>query len=299
MDFFSDLFAAVERSASSVRFTRLCTLLGIWFLLLVLGRILSRKGAGENAARKITEQKRAIYSGPHDYAPVRAQDFRWLDERYYDETQRRLESIGFQCFGDVENVSLSAVYPNMRTAIRDFASADGVVSGSVWQVKMRGWLRVLAFFRMLKGDVRVVDFDTEFSDGTFLATANNRGMDPSGDVPGIERIQLPNAMPVEDVLAIHRKRVREILAQRSGVASVPVRTAGDVRAAAARAHVLKCEENARNHYADLEQFAGVAAEMPWLAYEPETRAMARELGRIHDGVTQTTLSTQQAGSRRA
>ena len=285
MDFVSDLFSAVERAASSFRFTKPNVLLGVGFLLWVLSRILSRKGGGEDAARRITEQKRAIYSVPHEYAPVRVHDFAWLDEHYYDEVQRHLESIGFRCFGDVENLSLSAVYPNMRTAIRDFASADGIVTGSIWQLKMRGWLRVLAFFRVLKGDMRVVDLDTEFSDGTFLATANNLGLDPSSEVPGIERIQLPNATPIGEAVALHRRRVAEILAQRPGVAPVLARTARCVRDAAARAHKLKCEENARNNFVDLPQFAGIASEKPVFAKSPEVRAMGQELARIRDEVS--------------
>ena len=281
MDFLSDLLAAVERSALSFRFNTIEALLAVW----LLARLAARRGAADDAVQKTAGQRRAIFSAPHEFAPVRAHDFRWLDGDCYDQTQRLLESIGFQCFGDVENLSLSAVYPNMRTAIRDFASGDGVVSASIRQVKMRGWLRVLALLRMWKGDVRAVDFGTEFSDGTFLATANNRGLNPSGEVPGIEIIQLPNATPIEEAVVIHRRRVAEIITQRPGVVPVPARTARAVREAAARAHALKCGQDARNSGVDSEQFAGVAAEMPWLAYEPETRAMARELGRIRGSVS--------------
>lgn len=299
MDFLNELLAAVEHSAPPIRFTKFTALLGLWLLLWVLGRVLPKKGSGEDAARKITEEKRKLYSAPHEYAPVRVHDFRWLDARYYDETQRLLESIGFKCFGDVENLSLTAVFPNMRTAIRDLASGDGVVSASVWHFKVRGWLRVLALLRLLKDDLRVVDLGTEFSDGTFLATANNLGLDPSSDVPGIERIQLLYATPIEDALVGHRRRVAEILAQRPGVAPVLARTGRDVREAAARAHALKCGENARNNFVDLQQFAGAAAQTPLLAKNQETRAMAQELARIRDGVSQTTRSAQPAESRRA
>jgi hypothetical protein len=70
----------------------------------------------------------------------------------------------------LENISLSAVFPNLRTAMRNFTGDDGVVTASVWQVKLRGWLRVPAILRLVKGDMRVVEFWTEFSDGKFIAT---------------------------------------------------------------------------------------------------------------------------------
>ena len=256
-----------------------------WIIAWLASRILAGASTPEERARKLTQQKQAIDSAPHEYAPVRVHDFRWLDAGYYDATQRWLESVGFRCFGDVENLSLSAVYPNMRTAVRDLASADAVVSASIWQVKMRGWLRVPAFLRLLKGDMRVVDFDTEFSDGTFLSTANNREFDPGSGIPGIERIQLPNATPIEDVLVAHRRRAAEILTQRPGIAPVWVRTAKDVRSAAARAHALKCGEHARKNFVDLPQFASVASEKAAFANSPEVRAMGQELARIRDEVS--------------
>ena len=285
MDYLGHLFAALRSVIFSRGNSTVPVLLGLWFAVWIAGRILARMATPEERARKVTGQKRAIYSAPHEYAPVRVHDFRWLDAGWYDATQRWLESVGFRCFGDVENLSLSAVYPKMRTALRGLASGDGVVSASIWQVKIRGWMRLLVWFRLLKGDMRVVDFDTEFSDGTFLSTANNREFDPSSDIPGIERIQLPNATPIEDVLVAHRRRVAEILTQRPGITPVFVHTAKDVRSAAARAHMLKCDEHARNNFVDLPQFASLAAEKAVYANSTEVRAMGRELARIRDEVS--------------
>ena len=105
---------------------------------------------------------------------------------------------------------------------------------------MRGWLRILSLFRLMKGDVRVVDLGTEFSDGTFLNTSGNLGLDSSSDVPGIELLRLPNATPVEELVASHRRRVAEILAQRAGVTPVLIRSGQTLRQSAAREHALKC-----------------------------------------------------------
>ena len=46
---------------------------------------------------------------------------------------------------------------------------------------------------------------------------------PDREVPGIEQHRLPNAIPIEELVAAHRRRVAGILAERPGVAPVPVR----------------------------------------------------------------------------
>lgn len=278
MEFLSDLFGAGGSATWPLLLAGCTVARRAW-------RILAGTSTPEERARKVTEQKRAIYSAPHEYAPVRVDDFRGIDAGYYDAAQRWLESVGFQCFGDVENLSLSAVYPNMRTAIRDFASADAIISASIWQVKMCGSLRVPAFFRLRKRDLRVVDFRTEFSDGTFLSTTNDREFDPSRAVPGIERIQLANITPVEDALAAHRRRVSDILTQQPGVAPVLMRTAKDVRSGFARAHAFKCEEYARHDFVDLPQSAALASEKSAFAESPEVRAMGQELAPIRDEIS--------------
>jgi hypothetical protein len=249
-----------------------------------LGRVASGQGGGRAGAKKITDMQKALYSGPHEYGPVRVHDFGWLDSAHYDAMQRRLEVAGFQSFGDVEDLTLSAVHPNMRTAMRDMASGDGVVAACIWQLKLRGWLRILALFGLVKGDMRVVDLATEFSDGSFLNTANNLGLDPSSDVPGIERMALPNSTPIEEAVSAHRRRVVEILAARPGVVPVLTRTPQEYRKSSDRAHALKCAEKVRNNFVDLQQFAGAVATNPGRVNDPEVRAVAQELARVREGV---------------
>ena len=170
--------------------------------------------------------------------------------------------------------------------MRDLASGEGVTSACVWHFKVRGWMRLLSAAGMLKGSVRVVDLMTEFSDGTFFCSANNLGLDPSSDVPGIERLQLPNETPVEEMLATHRRRVAAILAERAGVVPVLIRTAQELRQSCTRQHLLKCAENARNNYVDLQQFATLVAQKPARVAEcPEIIGTGRELARIREGVS--------------
>jgi hypothetical protein len=190
------------------------------------------------------------------------EDFRWLDARYYDAGQRRLEAAGFRCLGDLENISLSAVFQNLRTAIRNFTGDDGVVAASVWQVKLRGWLRVPAFLRLVKGDMRVVEFCTEFSDGTFVATLNSLGLDSGSDVREIRRMRLPAGTHVEELINIHRQRVAAFREDYATVRPVPVRSERELREVWARMHALKCMEMARNHQHHRNHASSVAESAP-------------------------------------
>jgi len=226
------------------------TAVGLWFAFWARGRAVAK--AGRNRAAQM-----AALSGPHEFGPVRASDFHWLDLRHYSEMERRLAAMGFRNLGDVENLSLSAAFPWLRTAVRELTSGDGILTVAIWQVKVRGWRRMLSFVGFGKGDVRLVDIGTEFSDGVFVSTANTRGLAFSSEVPGIERLGFSDETPIEEMVAAHRKRVAVYLASHPGTLPMRVRTARELRQSVTRAHELKCAEMARTRTAELRQFAGV------------------------------------------
>ncbi len=266
MDIFQHLVAAVERTLSSgmIPWSGLLWLgFSLWALL-----HFSPIQRSASEAERITGLQRSVYSEPHEFAPVRVEDFRWLDARHYSAMQRRLEAAGFRCMGDLENISLSAVFPNLRTASRNFTGDHGKVTASVWQVKPRGWLRVLALLRLVKGDMRVAEFATGLSDGTFIATLDNLGLDSSSDVRGIRRMRLPAGTPVGELLGIHRQRVAAFLADHPRLEPLAVRSERELRESWARAHALKCAEIQRSHassageIADAISAATNAAKMP-------------------------------------
>jgi hypothetical protein len=260
MHFVEYLAVAFERVVSCCGSSGQAALAGLCFAVLGKG-CLKRNAAGR--AERIRAVRLALYSEPHVYGPVRASDFHWLDEGYYSDMERRLDAMSFRCFGDVEDLTLSAIFPEMRTGIREFVSDDGVLAVSVWQVKVPGWRRLLGHLGTMKRDVRIVDLGTEFSDGTFVATANNPGLDSNIDVPGIERMRLPNETAIEEMVATHRRRVGDFLAAHPGAQPVSVRTAREFRQSVSRAHELICARLGGGRSADSEQFAGVAMTGGW------------------------------------
>lgn len=284
MHFVGPLFAASDGAVSNCGGFCQLALLGLCFA--VWARVWG-KGRVEAQARRIRAMQMALLSDPHEYGPVRVSDFYWLDSRYYSEMERRLDAKGFRNLGDVENLTRSAAFPWMRTAARELVGEDGVLTAAIWQIKIRGWRRVLSLVGMGKGDEQGVDVWTEFSDGTFLATANNRGLDFSSDVPGIERIGFSDGIAIEEMLEVHRQRFAEYLAMHPGTQPVRIRTTRELRQSVTRAHEFQCAAMARNRFIDLPQFAGLVLDCRLRELDPPLRKAAHELARLEQRVNRT------------
>ena len=188
----------------------------------------------------------SIHSGPHEFGPVHLSDFSWLDAEFYEETGRELRAVGFECLGDVENLTLSAAAPEYRTAVREFASGDGVIAASVWQVKARGWRAVLALHGLEDRGKRIVELVTSLDDGTFIVTTNGDGLAEPGDVAGIERTRMHDRTPVARMIASHRERIEAHTKARRIAGANLVRSRRDMRRLTERLHALRCAAFARD-----------------------------------------------------
>ena len=239
MEFLVTALATAHRLVSAEPLGSLCFVLGIGLAVRFLSRDpRSNRSGGAGLTRAGREH--ALCSEPHEYGPVRVQDFHGLDEGLYDRAQRESEDAGLRCLGDVENLSVSAVFPRLRTAIRDFASDDGEVADSVWQVRAGRW------FRIRRPGIRAMELVTEFSDGTFLSTTNHPGPEHGANVRGIERIQTPYPTPAGQMVAAHRAGIARVMERKCGVVPVPVQTHRELRRSAERAHALRREADVRS-----------------------------------------------------
>ncbi len=102
---------------------------GSLFLFLLL-KVLAPLGH-RDAARKIKDNLEATYAPAHEYRVVKAEEFPWVDLRFYDRAASELEGLGFRRLGDVENLTLTRANPSLRTFIRILASPDGAVSAGI------------------------------------------------------------------------------------------------------------------------------------------------------------------------
>ena len=113
-----------------------------------------------------------------------------------------------------------------RILLRVLVSRDGVSMACLYHFTPRGLMRFLGV-----KEFKVVDFETQFSDGTFACTTNAE-MAGKLDFPAvIDAFYLPSVTPIETVLQAHEQRVAGYLAKCPGVQPVRVGTVEEVRRA--------------------------------------------------------------------
>jgi len=225
---------------------------------------------------KATEK---LYAGPHEFRGAAPQEFPHLDLAFYDETQAWMEGHGFRVLGDVEDVTASSAYPNMRTFLRVMVSNDGTVPAACYHVNLRGWMRVLQWVGVLPRVLKVLDFETEFNDGTFLTTSNSKGLDMMSEVPGHRKVQYPQATSFEEMLEVHRS----ILAQwtRADPSYQPLRMSSldDVMASQKRSQQITSEFRQKSGYVseeEMQRMAGGAMTLP-------AQQLLREFEKVRTG----------------
>lgn len=157
----------------------------------------ANKDVRESAARLYTSL-REVNRAEHEYRLVPFEEWQAASD---PDTCRRehdgfLSSHGFSRLCVVENLTLSRVYPEDRTLIHIFATADGRIAAGSWT--LRHW--------------RTLSFGTLLRDGRNLETSNaamNRGrLSPPSTLTNVmDYSTLP-----ETLLQVHRQCLETLLA---------------------------------------------------------------------------------------
>jgi hypothetical protein len=207
-------------------------------------------------ARKTYSQQKAIYSGAMEYADANPNDFNWLDLAFYDDVTAKFSHLSFRHVGDVECVTATRQYPGMRTFMRVFVGDGGNSMAACYHVKMRGMFGILSLFGVIPRNMRVVEFESEFSDQTFLATTT-APKKLIGDFPFLTHVCVdPNVSPAE-MLARHREEMRRITNER-GVQPVRLMSKADMLASQDRLQIMKSAHKKKVGYVTRDDFAGMA-----------------------------------------
>jgi hypothetical protein len=166
--------------------------------------------------------RKAIYGcEPYEYRMVQPSEFPELDCEFYDRARSWFETRGFRFLGDRENVTLSRIVPSSRTFIRTMVSADGTIVGCACHVKLQN-------ARGFRTEARVIELETELSDGTFVSTSNAWAATRNRPVPGIEAERFPEETPADELLRIHGERLASIVESRSHLVDTQLQTIDDV-----------------------------------------------------------------------
>jgi len=197
----------------------------------------SEMGDFGDGIRKIREETIAIYQDRHEYRAATPDDFAGLDIAFYDETEAYFTSKGFRRLGDRVDQTIQDL-GKPSPPIRTMVSSGGTVSVGIYHVKMGS------------KSIRMIDLETEFSDGTFLTTSNSAGLDLSTSPPGIERRQLAPESAAATMLEIHEGEMAKLTAAMSGRTCVVMQTLNELFDMQKRMHTLKAAARQKQGYVD-------------------------------------------------
>jgi hypothetical protein len=187
------------------------------FVLLLFGR----RGAAARGGARLREELDALFSGEHDYRDVTPSEFPYADLAFYDRVQKELEQLGFRKLRDVEDETLSRVYPETRTFVRVMVDEAALIRAGAFHLRPRGGLAGLfSALGLVPRHVHVVELVTELPRGKFLVTAPTRGLDRLDPPPEAKVDRLSPGTSTRELVAHHRKRIQEHL--RANAAHTPV-----------------------------------------------------------------------------
>jgi hypothetical protein len=198
-------------------------------IFIILSKVFTHfNPAADGAAKKIHKQLEELYAGLHQFQEVTPREFPHIDTAHYDQCERWLAGQGFRKLGDIEDLTLSKVYPELRTFLRVFVSHDGSIAAACYDINPRGWMKLAQWVRLMPRNFRTLDLETEFINGAFLRTSNALGKQLMDAPPSISQNLLPDTTTFEDLLNAHSSAIHEWRQADEGFAPKLHRTLDDV-----------------------------------------------------------------------
>jgi hypothetical protein len=228
----------------------------------------------EQAARDILATIEATYQPTHNYVTVNPKSFGHLDLAFYERTARLLGCNGFRTVGDVENKTITNA-PNavlMPVLLRTMLSRDGTIMVTLYHPRItKPGLRLLLWL-VGKRPGKVVDMETEFTDGSFVVTSNAAKAGALTLPPLISAEYLASGLTALGVFHRHAARVSAHLLDRPGVRARVMASQVELLASQNRMNAIKA--------AFRGELGGVTRE------ELETLSMFGKgiAGQVHDAV---------------
>jgi len=221
------------------------------------------------AAEDILRHVQACYQPTHRYVSVNLRDFRHVDQRFYAETQRFLEKEGFAHLTDEEDETLRDAPGSVlrRVPVRVMISREGHVSAGFYHPRAKFWSSILLFLMRAKLG-RTIDFETEYSDGSFIVTSNAESAAAMHSPPMVHTEYFPVATKVDYLLERHRLKMKVYGEVNPDVRPCLIRSVEEMRASQNRLNAVKAafrEEIGDVTLEELERAAGkhvqIAAEI--------------------------------------
>jgi hypothetical protein len=209
-------------------------MMGLWLVVAVTLGLRRPSGFGGAALRARLD---AVYGEPHELARVSPAAFPEADLEFYDRAKQELEARGYRCLADVEDLTMSRIYPQNRTFVRLFVDGGGMIRASAYHLHPRGAVvSLLQLVQLYPRHLRVVELVTEIQ-GTFLVTSNTHGVDRLEPPPEAKVERMPLASTISEILATHERRITELLRRSPERSPVAFESYEEVVASMSRAHV--------------------------------------------------------------
>lgn len=217
-------------------------MMGLWLVVAMALGLRRPRGLGGAALRARLD---AVYGEPHELVRVSPAAFPEADLDFYDRVRAQLEARSYRWIADIEDLTMSRIYPQNRTFLRVFIDAGGMVRASAYHLHPRGVvISLLQLVQLFPRHLRVLELVSEIQ-GAFLVTSNTHGVDRLEPPPEARVERLPLATPLASVIARHEARITEAIRAHPERAPVPYEGLGDVLASMARAHVVMARHRQR------------------------------------------------------
>jgi hypothetical protein len=209
-------------------------MMGLWLVVAVALGMRRPRGLGGVALRARLD---AVYGEPHELVRVSPAAFPEADLEFYDRARAELEGRKYRWLADVEDLTMTRIYPQNRTFLRLFVDAGGMVRASVYHLHPRGVvISMLQLVQLFPRHLRVIELVSEIQ-GTFLVTSNTHGVDRLEPPPEARVERLPLSTPLAEVVVRHEARITEMLRAHPERSPTSFESFEDVLASMARAHV--------------------------------------------------------------
>jgi hypothetical protein len=183
---------------------------------------------GKRITGVLAEIKLKDYPAQHEFRLVDPRQFLHLDHEFYNASRELLESQRFRFVGDIEDITYSYSNPQYKIFVRNMLSEDGSIMAGMYHLKMN-------FLQNMK----ILDLETEFSDGTFLMTSNASTAGWVSWPPQIKAEFLPGKTSFPDLFNRHQYKLSELSYSHPEKVSLKLTTIQDVIASQNRMNVIK------------------------------------------------------------
>jgi hypothetical protein len=209
-------------------------MMGLWLVVAVALGLRRPNGLGGAALRARLD---AVYGEPHELARVTPAAFPEADLEFYDRARTAFEAKRYTWLADVEDLTLSRIYPQNRTFMRLFVDAGRMIRANTYHLHPRGVVvSLLQLVQLYPRHLRVIELVTEIG-ATFIVTSNTHGIDRLEPPPEAKIERLPVNAPLVEVVARHEARITEALRAHPERAPTAFESFEDVLASIGRAHV--------------------------------------------------------------